>query len=169
MVQKNIKQLISLFTLLIVLAACTANIEDVKEKAIDSAKMAFMDPQEKTNEKSGEIAFYKPADYKVIEEKKHNILLEKDDNPIIIFINPNENETSKAISDSMEKNKEDYIAQETFKQEGRIGVIAIKELKKEKYELVVAVGGVKVTTQTDLKQLNEFAEEMMKIASSIKQ
>ena len=96
-------------------------------------------------------------------------MLEKKDNPVLIFINPNEKETSTVIKESVEKNNDQYLDYTVFKQEGRIGVVSIREISSDKYELTIAVGGVKVTTETTSKDITKYAEEMMKIASSIKQ
>lgn len=169
MVRDHIKLLILFSALLLILSACTTKIDEEKEKAVDTAKMAFMDAQEKPNAKSDKIKFFLPEGYDIKEEKKHNILLDNKGNPVLIFINPNEKETSEIISDNLKKAKDTYIAFDTFKQEGRVGAIAIKEQEEDQYELVISVGGVKVTTQTNTKELAQYSEELMKIASSINQ
>lgn len=155
--------------LLIVGVACSANIEEEKVTAIDSAKQAFMNQPKKTNEKSSSTKFYLPSGYKIEKEEEHNIILHKGDNPVIIFINPNEGSNSQSLSKRIEKKKDDYLAYEIFHQDNRVGFVAIKEISDDEYEITTGVGGVKVTAQTKVKDLAKYAEDMMDIASSIKQ
>ncbi len=155
--------------LLLVGVACSANIDEEKVTAIDSAKQAFMNKPKEINEKSGNTKFYLPSDYTIEKEEEHNIILHKGDNPVIIFINPNEGSSSQSISQRIEKKKEDYLAYEIFQEDDRVGFAAIKELSKDEYEVTTGVGGVKVTAQTKVKDLSKYAEDMMDIASSIKQ
>ena len=52
---------------------------------------------------------------------------------------------------------------------GITGLITIKEIEEDSYELSIAVGKVKVTTLSNLDDLSKNAEELMLIATSVKQ
>lgn len=164
---RKVLVLFSLF--LILLTACSSNIEEEKESALSVAKSTFMDTAEKPNKKSGNTRFFMPDGYEIKEEEDYNIHLDKNGNLVLVFINPNEDVTSTIHTDSFQKNKEAYIAQQIFTQKDRIGGIAIKEIAEDEYELTVAVGGVKASTQTNTKDITSYAEELMEIAVSIKQ
>ncbi|MGM9924279.1 MAG: hypothetical protein ACI35R_08545 [Bacillus sp. (in: firmicutes)] len=169
MKKNNIKLLIVMSVLLLFGAACSANIEEEKMTAIDSAKNIFMKGSQEPNKKSGDTSFFMPSGYEIKKSEEYNILLEKQDNPVIIFINPNEADDSDLISRQIEKNKDEYIAFDIFEEQNRVGFVTIKEISEEEYEITTGVGGVKVTAQTEVEQLSEYAEEMMRIATSIKQ
>lgn len=155
--------------LLVVVAACSADIDKEKSAAIESAKQSFEKKPKKPNEKSKGTELYVASGYKIKQEEEHNIILEKKNNPVLIFINPNETYDSQSNSDAIEKKKDDYIGYEKFEKKNRSGFIAVKELEDKKYELTIGVGGVKLTTHSSTKDLSTYAKEMMEIAASIKQ
>lgn len=165
----SIKMLALLSVLVLLVSGCSSDIDEEKSKVVDAAKQAFVETPEDPNAKSGEIDFYSPSGYKIVEENEYNITLENKGDTILLFINPNEAATSTLLLDLIEQNKEEYLEYAKFEEEDKIGFVALKELDDKKYELTVGVGGVKMTTQTETNRLEDYAGQLMKMANSIKQ
>ncbi len=169
MVVRNLWRFVLLCAVVIFTTACSTTISEQSDKAIQSAEMIFKGIKEETNSKSGDIQFYLPADYEILDEQDYSIVIGDKDKQIIIFLNPLEDQTSSILIEEIKKNKEQYLAVETFEKKGMIGLITIKEIEEESYELSIAVGKVKVTTLSNLDDLSKDAEELMLIATSVKQ
>ncbi|WP_374722789.1 hypothetical protein [Peribacillus tepidiphilus] len=153
----------------IILTGCSTKMEDMTIQAEKAAEAEFQAEKPPADKKSKTFSFYLPHGFTIEEEKENNVIIKKGDLLAIIFRNPNESSGSEMLTNTIQSNKKEYIHTKVFEDKGRKGFMAIKKAGNEQYELVVGIGGVKVTTVTKAQNLDDLAKEMMKIAASIDQ
>ncbi|WP_214770945.1 hypothetical protein [Bacillus sp. ISL-57] len=146
-----------------------SGIERQTEKAMKAAEVAFRDDEKQPNQEAGLIQVHLPNDFKVVEEHDNNLILQKSDQIYILFANPNEKEDSSVLYLAIKEQGDQFEVLHSFQTDDKFGFISIKEIPKEKYELAVGIGGVKLTTETDKDQLKTDAKQMMEIVSSVPQ
>jgi hypothetical protein len=151
---------------LFLLSACSASFSEQKAEIKKEVASTFESQPEKTNNSTKDIDYYLPSDVKVEEETPNNVLLKNGSKTYILFYNQHEKEDSKVVYDSTVKQQKEWDANETFSKDGKFGYMLVKELKENHYQLIVGIGGVKLTTETE--NVREDAEVMMQIANSVK-
>ena len=98
-----------------------------------------------------------------------NIVLTKNSDAYVLFINPNEEQDSHLFYDLVQADKKkDNYALETFEQNGRFGFIAVLPSGEEQFEIIASIGGVKLTTISEEANILSNIEQMMKIVRSVK-
>ncbi|MFT9599976.1 hypothetical protein [Mesobacillus sp.] len=151
---------------LFLLSACSASFSEQKAEIKKDVASTFESQPEKTNNSTKDIDYYLPTDFKVEKETPNNVLLKDGSKTYILFYNQHEKEDSKVVYDSTVKQQKEWDANETFSKDGKFGYMLVKELKEDHYQLIVGIGGVKLTTETE--NVREDAEAMMQIANSVK-
>lgn len=153
------------------LTACGQSIDERANKGVKAASDAFYADNMKTNKEVNEIKFYKPISFKVEDDSDpQNIVLNKGKDTFILFINPNEKNDSKLYYDLlMADDKKNVLKEETFTDEDTFGFAAIVQTANDDTtELIVSVGGTKISTQTKEKNIESYMPKMMEIVRSIK-
>ncbi|MBT2683977.1 hypothetical protein [Bacillus sp. ISL-37] len=150
---------------LFLLSACSASFSEQKAEIKKEVASTFESQPEKTNNSTKDIDYYLPSDVKVEEETPNNVLLKDGSKTYILFYNQHEKEDSKVVYDSTVKQQKEWDANETFSKDGKFGYMLVKELKENHFQLIVGIGGVKLTTETE--NVREDAEAMMQIANSV--
>jgi nitrous oxide reductase accessory protein NosL len=164
----KIKHTVIFFILVLILAGCNTTIDQEKEKTAEVVENT-LSSNETAQEEAGNINFYLPFGAKIEKESPNNIIISKSSDTFILFTNPQENKDSELLYKMAISDNENLLKHGTFKEDNRLGYYVIKELPDtEEYELMVGVGGTKVTTQVELDDLADHAEMMMKIAASVK-
>ncbi|WP_117170641.1 hypothetical protein [Paraliobacillus sediminis] len=153
--------IISLFFL----SACAPSEDEALELTETAAKTVFEDNTTEPNNTLDSFSLYLPSGYEIIEESQSNLLLESGDQTFILFYNALEDTTSELNYQAAEANGNNLLLQ-SFEDEGRFAFVKVSESGDE-YELQVGVGGVKITTQTSIRQLEDYTIEMMQIATSL--
>ncbi|MCS0671133.1 hypothetical protein [Cytobacillus firmus] len=156
-----------LFISFILLSACSASLEEEQTAAKNAAEEAFNLSPEKTNHEFEDIEYYLPFGYEVEEESPNNIILKNGSKRYILFYNQHEGPDSKVVYDATLKQKDEYEVKETFTKDGHNGFLLINRGKKDEHELVVGIGGVKLSTQAATRNLSSEAAAMMEIANSV--
>ncbi|WP_108671327.1 hypothetical protein [Peribacillus acanthi] len=169
MVPKRIVKAIGFLCLLLLFTGCSTNVDEEIKKGEKAAKTSFINNTVEPNEKGEEFNYYLPEGFKVEEEKKHNVIMNKGDTYAIIFVNPNEQSDSEVFIQNFMNHKEEYKTIQTFEKPGKKGFFTVRETEENKYELIVGIGGVKVTTVAKASDLELLSKELMKTAISIKQ
>lgn len=156
-------------SLAVILCAGCASLDEQAVKGLEKADKAFSGDAEDPNKEVNDIKLFLPSGYSVEENSDEtNILLSKGKDSYILFINPNEQSTSKLYYDLMMSNdKINIIKEETFEQEDRFGYAAILENSEDSYELVSSIGGIKLTTISKEKNVANNLEQMMTIVRSV--
>ncbi|WP_112181672.1 MULTISPECIES: hypothetical protein [Paraliobacillus] len=150
---------------LLFLSACAPTEDEALELTESAARTVFEDNIIEPNNTLDNFSLYLPSDYEIIEESQSNLLLESDDQTFILFYNALEDTTSELNYQAAEANGNNALLQ-SFEDEERFAFVRVSE-REDQYELQVGVGGVKVTTQTSIRQLEDDTIEMMQMATSI--
>ncbi|WP_078432304.1 hypothetical protein [Metabacillus halosaccharovorans] len=152
---------------LFILTGCMPSSEEIKKETIESGEQAFLSKKQKSNETSNLFSYYLPEDFQVKEMKKANVLLEKGNQSFILFVNQNEDESSKVSYETLaEQYKEPFIS-ETFERDNEFGYIFVVKIDKNLYEVTVGLGGTKLTTESEAHNLHDDVQVMMEIVKSV--
>ncbi|MEK3980866.1 hypothetical protein MKY37_17805 [Psychrobacillus sp. FSL K6-2836] len=156
-------------SLAVILLAGCSSLEEQSLDGLENAKVVFQDDAEKPNEKVNDMNIFIPSGFSIEEESDTtNIILSKGNDSYILFINPNELQSSQLYYDLMTSDSNlEVLDEKTFEQNGRFGFAAIIENSKEKYELITSIGGIKLTTISEQQNIANNLEDMMLIVRSI--
>lgn len=163
-------QLIVLSLLVISLVGCGQSLDTQLKDSLSLTKTVLADEPEKVTETVGRIQFYLPYGFKVEKtEDNVNILLSKDDNSYILFVNKHEDKDSKLLYALLKQDDSKKIIEETtFEQNNVFGFSAVVKNAQGAYEVIASYGGVKMTTLSTEKEIAENIEDMLKIVRSVK-
>lgn len=164
--RRNIKPLLLAVMLLLLMGACSVPEEEALSSTEIAAQEAFNKKASKPNKSTEDIKYFLPEEMKVDTEEKNNILLTKGDQNIILFYNPIVQKNDDTIYTDLEKRKGSLLLKK-FDGKERDGFLAVFPVEEKTYELIVGVGGVKLTTETSSNKMEESARLMMQIAKSI--
>lgn len=151
------------------LTGCGKSLDEQVSEGITNAEAAFSDEPIKSNVKEGNVSVYLPEDYVLdATDKEFNYLINSKDDQYILFINENESETSKLNYQLIVDEKKDAIVSlKELEEEKQFGFAAVIEYAEKEYELVVSIGGVKLSTITNGKKIDEKLTNMMEIVRSV--
>ena len=155
---------------IVFLTACGQSREDRVEEGIKTAEETFFANDKKGTEEIEGVKLYKPMGFTVEENSDaQNIIFNKNGDMFILFVNPNEDLDSQLFYDLLLADESKVIvAKETFKEDDTFGFVAIVESDDDTVELVASVGGAKMTTRTNEKNIVKNIKPMMEIVRSIK-
>lgn len=148
------------------LGACSSSFSEDKTKAKEEVESAFSNKPEKADNSTKDIEYHLPFAMEIKEESPNNILLKNGSRTYILFYNQLETEDSKVVYDSTLKQQKKWDVNETFNHDGKFGYMLVKKLKEDQFQLIIGIGGVKLTTETD--NIKKDAGTMMEIANSVK-
>lgn len=153
----------------VLLAGCGTPIEDQLDASFAASEQAFSAEAKEPNKEMDEIAFFLPENFEVKKgDVENNYLLHHDQDVYVLFVNLLEGRTSKLAYERLVADHKDAIVEtKTFEEEGLFGYTAVLEKKDDQYELVTAIGGVKLTTISAAKDLEEQLKTMMTITKSV--
>ena len=150
------------------LVGCSVSVDDEIKNTTAKIEEAFNNKPMETNKSFESISYYLPNAMKIESEGTNNLIFEQGKQLYILFVNPNEELDSKVMFESTgAKTKKDLVF-ETFEDENRFGYVKVTEVEENSYEVLVGIGGIKLTTQAKASQISESAEQMMQIVSSVK-
>lgn len=162
---------IGLMLLLLVLAGCNQSIDEQIANGLQITETVFAEEPEEHTEKIGDIKLYLPSNFKVEDSSdEYNIVISKGKESYILFINDREAQDSKLYFNLLKENEADKIIEEsTYDKDGRFGFTAVLKTDDEnEMELIVSSGGVKMTTISQAKHIENNLREMTKIVHSVK-
>ncbi len=162
---------IGLMLLLLVLAGCNQSIDEQIANGLQITETVFAEEPEEHTEKIGDIKLYLPSNFKVEDSSdEYNIVISKGKESYILFINDREAQDSKLYYNLLKENEADKIIEEsTYDKDGRFGFTAVLKTDDEnEMELIVSSGGVKMTTISQAKHIENNLREMTKIVHSVK-
>ncbi|MEK5185973.1 hypothetical protein MKY51_12755 [Solibacillus sp. FSL R5-0691] len=159
-----------LTSIVVILSACSQTVEEQAQAGMENAETIFSSETNEANKTIGHIELYLPKGYSIekgIDELNYTILNGKDS--YILFVNQNEPEDSRLQYDLLkQENKNEIVEEKTFEEDGHFGFSAVTKLPEEKYELIVNIGGVKLSTISEDKKMDDKIKEMMEIVKSVK-
>lgn len=167
--KKNSLLILTTVLMLFILAGCGKPLEEQIKTGIVNVETTFNESPQETNTEIGKIKVYLPPGYTIEEsEDESNYLLKKDDKQMILFVNPNEQKNSKLLYDLYKQNQgKEIIEEKTLETDDSFGFTAILQNDEKSYELIVNIGGVKVSTLSSAQNIDQMLLEMMQIARSV--
>ncbi|MCD5323904.1 MULTISPECIES: hypothetical protein [Pontibacillus] len=140
--------------------------EAVIQEAKQAAESSLHENDLPLNTELEHVSMYLPDSMEVLSDSPNNILLESDEKKYILFYNPYEKKTSQTFYKSA-KEDENVLKVEAFEHKEVFGYMKVAAIEEDTYELQVGAGGVKMTTETDLSNMEDDAQKMMKVVHSI--
>lgn len=164
-------QVIGLTLLLLMLSGCNQSIDEQIANGLQITETVFAEEPEEHTEEIGNINLYLPSNFKVEDSSDaYNIVISKGKESYILFINDKEAQDSKLYYHLLKDNEANKIIEETtYDKDGRFGFTAVLKTDDEnEMELIVSSGGVKMTTISQAKHIEDNLREMTKIVHSVK-
>lgn len=163
-------QLIIISALVAMLAGCGKSVEEQISQGVASAQTTFENTALEPTKKVGKINVYVPSGYSVEKgANEMNYIFTKGKDSFILFVNTIEAEDSKLHYENLLEDKEkEVVKKQTFEFDEAFGFTAVVKHSEEQYELVVSSGGVKMTTLSEDKNIDDKLAGMMQIVRSVK-
>ncbi|PIC65210.1 hypothetical protein CSV79_02780 [Sporosarcina sp. P13] len=160
-----------LVLLAVVLVGCNQKVEFRTDDAFVAAKKVFESNAKSTNNTVGGISFYKPPTMKVDKEStSQTIVLTKKSDSFYLTLNPNEKKNSRVYYDELLTDEpEQLIGSRTFTKDEAFGFVVVIQKSEKLVEIIAGVGGAKIATVTDEKNITRYVEKMMEITRSVQQ
>ncbi|HWK23768.1 MAG TPA: hypothetical protein VNS08_12125 [Ureibacillus sp.] len=152
------------------LTGCGKTVEEQIDTGVASAQTVFEENPQQPNTTIGNIKLHVPSGYEVEEsEDINNIIITKGKQSYILFVNYNEKEDSNLQYELLNNDKtKKIIKEETIESDGAFGFSAVVEHDTEQFELIVSSGGVKMSTISEDKNIDQKLVDMMTIVRSVK-
>ncbi len=165
----TLKKIWKWFVLLIVLLGVLIYIPlsiDYEAATIEAAQSAFQAEPLQTDDKVQDISIFLPQGFILEQESENNLLVRKGQQKYLVFVNPEEKRDSQLLYQNLVA-AEDYTINETFSKNGQFGYLLAKVHSRRNVELIVGIGGYKITTTTDRADMADDAKNMMQMANSM--
>jgi hypothetical protein len=150
-----------------VLTGCAPSIEEVSAETKTLVGQSFSETPFEGNKTQKSFSYHLPEGMVIESEEENNVILQKEEQLYILFVNSNEETDSDVMYQSINTETSSEIINETFVDDDRFGYVRVTELEKDVFEVSVGIGGAKMTTECKLKEVSENAEQMMDIVASI--
>jgi hypothetical protein len=155
--------LLSLFFLI----GCSASFDDQREETIKVVQKQMETKPKETNKDLEEINFYLPFGYEIEDESPNNIILKNGSKTYILFYNQHENAQSDVVYKSTLNQHEKFEIDEKWQEKDSLGYLLVENLDDDLNELIVGIGGVKLTSEVKTSSLVTEATQMMEIVNSV--
>lgn len=149
------------------LVGCQASFNDQAEDAIKAVQKQLKEKPKETNKEAEDISFYLPFGFEIDEESPNNIILKNGSKTYILFYNQHENQQSDVVYKSTLNQHEKFEIDEKWQINDNLGFFLVEELEKDMNELIVGIGGVKLTSEVKTSSLATEAAQMMEIVNSV--
>ncbi|HLO12022.1 MAG TPA: hypothetical protein VK190_07295 [Pseudoneobacillus sp.] len=156
--------LLSLFLLL----GCQASINDQRDETIKAVHEQIKSKPKETNKKAEEIQFYLPFGFEIEDKSPNNIILKNGSKTYILFYNQHENQQSNVVYKSTLIQHEKFEIDKKWKEKNSFVYLLVEKLDNDMNELIVGMGGVKLTSEVKTSSLAAEASQMMEIVNSVK-
>ncbi|MEO4051896.1 hypothetical protein [Solibacillus sp. CAU 1738] len=162
-------QSIAILILALSLAGCGKSIEEQIEVGVANAQSTFKEAAQTPNTTIGNIQLFIPKGYTVEQGvDEMNYILKKDKDSFLLFVNAIETEDSKLHYENLLADKtKDVVKSQDFETAGAFGFSAVVKHSEDEYELIVGSGGIKMTTISQNKKIENKLSEMMQIVRSV--
>ena len=166
---KFIKLLLMIGVLTVLLAGCGKSFDEKVSEGFTTVQAAFEQQPLKANTKENNMKLYLPENF-VIDpsDEENNYFIHSSDDQYILFINEEEPENSQFNYDILMKSDDKSIIKvEQLQGEKHFGFVAVKQFSEKEYELIVSIGGIKLSTITNEKKIDFKLENMIDIVRSV--
>jgi hypothetical protein len=149
------------------LVGCSMSENEALKSTEKTVEEAFYESGNEPTENTDSFSYYLPTTLSIEDEMDNNVILKDGNEPIILFYNLNEDLSSQVLyAASIEKNNGKAILSKTFEDNGRFGYLIVTTINDRLYEMVVGIGGVKLTTEVNPNDMVNRGEAMMELARS---
>lgn len=167
---KKILPFLTIMLLMLLLTACGKPVDEQIDVGLSNVETVFKEEPKEPNKKINNIELFLPSRYSIdFTDEVNNFIIEKGSDIYILFVNTNEEENSNLHYDILKNDKTKKILKDkTIEVDNSFSFAAVVEQEEGKYELIVSSGGVKITTISDGKKIDEKLLNMMEIVHSVK-
>lgn len=153
----------------LLLAGCAQSIEEQVTTAIASAETKFEEKPMLANKEIGQLSLYLPSGYSIkAGETDTNYIVTKGQDEYIFFVNPLEEANSQLHYQLLTEDETKVILkEEKFEQDGLFGFLAVVEHSNEQFEIIVSIGGKKMTTISSERNIDDKIVAMMEMIRSV--
>lgn len=155
---------------MLIVSGCNQSVEEQVSAGLENTKTTFESKPKEPNEMIGQIELFIPKGYgieKGIDELNYTLVNGKDS--YILFVNLHEPKDSQLHYTILKEDPNIKIVQEEiYKADDMFGFSSVIEREEKQYELVVSIGGVKLTTLSENKKIDQKLQEMMEIVQSVR-
>ncbi|MHC0038906.1 hypothetical protein [Pseudoneobacillus sp. C159] len=151
------------------LVGCQASLEDQKDDTIKTVQDKLKEKPKKSNQDVEDISFYLPFGFEINEKSPNNLILKNGTKTYILFYNQHENAKSDVVYQSTLNQHEKFEIDKKYNNNDYLGYLLVDSLEKDDLnELIVGIGGVKLTSEVKSSSLPTEAAQMMEIVHSVK-
>ncbi|MFJ5764737.1 hypothetical protein ACIP9C_05215 [Lysinibacillus sp. NPDC093210] len=164
-------QALGLMLLLLGLSGCNQSVDEQIASGLQLTETVFAEEPEAYTDKIGHVQLFLPSKFKIDDSSDaYNILISKGMDSYILFINDREKANSKLYYNLLKEDSSKKVIKETtYEKNGIFGFAAVSKTdNKDEFELIVSCGGVKMTTISQAKNIENNLHEMTKIVHSVK-
>lgn len=141
------------------------------DEAIEEAKLIYHERfsgqnEFKHNYESEQVSLFLPPGFKVKEETEYNIIIENSGQVYLLFFNPLEQKNSKIHYELDASLADESLLFETYETDDLFSYFFVLEEKKE-LNVVIAIGGAKISTKTSSTSLADSVGHMLTIVQSL--
>ena len=153
---------------LLFLAGCSLSEQEAIEASLQTFDNAVEEETKEANEETENIDYYLPNGFTVDSEVNNNIVIEHQEQTYILFVNPFESDSSEVVYETTLAFYEEPIVNITLEKNGSfIFLIVDKGPSDDTYEVIVGIGGKKMTTITEVDNMNQSVQDMLDIIKSV--
>ncbi len=150
-----------------VITACSPSAEEAFSQAESEVRSVVLSSEDiESNYSFDRFDAYKPEDFQVTDENPHNVVFNDGDQPYVLFVNEFEEPNSQWFYNRIEN---EGIFLRTIETDGAFAYIHAIEHGDDQYEVHLGIGGIKMSTITNLSQVEDDAKLMIEIISSVEQ
>ncbi|WP_442595550.1 hypothetical protein [Neobacillus sp. D3-1R] len=160
--------LMLIFLSFVVLVGCSASLNEQSNKTIKTIQDQLKTKPKKANKNLGEIEAYLPFGYEIEKISQNNVILKNGSKTYILFYNQHEDEQSDVVYKSTLNQHKKIDTNKHWKNEDQFSYLLIDNYEKDMNELIVGIGGVKLTSEVKTSSLSTEAVQMMEIVQSVK-
>ncbi|WP_096152912.1 MULTISPECIES: hypothetical protein [Bacillus] len=160
---------LSLFSLIIIsLAGCSITEQEAVDASIQIVESSLAEETKEANTETENISYYLPSAFTIESEVNNNIVIENNDQTYILFVNPLESVSSVVVYETTLGFYEDPIVNKQLNNEEHfIFFIVDNGPSEQTYEVIVGIGGMKMTTITSAANMKQSVQDMIDIINSV--
>jgi hypothetical protein len=151
----------------ILLMGCQASFDDQKEESVKVVEQQMNEKPKVANKETLDIDFYLPFGYEIEDESPNNVILKNGSKTYILFYNQFENQKSDVVYKSTLNQHEKFEIDQKWEEKDNFGFFLVEKLDDDLNELIVGIGGVKLTSEVKTSNLVTEASQMMEIVQSV--
>ncbi|ADU31530.1 hypothetical protein [Evansella cellulosilytica] len=165
-----VKSSLLVIMLVLIVSGCSISKEDAQQFASNSFASKLEQEAKSATHELDDISLYIPSYTTVEEIDEFNVLLERSNHILLLFLNDIvENKTKEGILETLLIEDDPFIFESGETTEGNLAYLVVTELEEDMYSVIVGYNGYKITTLSSLSDMNNISEMMFDIVRSIEE